>query len=146
MNNLYRELAPVNAVAWEQIEEEAARTFRRHIAGRRVVDVTGPLGPEAAATNTGHLAPTEPPADGIEANLRVAQPMVRLRVPFIVSREDIDNAERGAEDSDWDPVKEAARRLAFAEDRAIFEGTRPRAFPVSGPTRPTSPRVAERAP
>ena len=44
MNNLYRELAPVTESAWEQIELEATRTFKRHIAGRRVVDVSGPGG------------------------------------------------------------------------------------------------------
>lgn len=122
MNNLYRELAPVTAAAWAEIEEEATRTFKRHIAGRRVVDVTGPLGHESAAANTGHLEPTEPPSDGIVANLRHVQPFVRLRVPFTLSREEVDNVERGAQDADWDPVKEAARELAFAEDRAIFEG------------------------
>lgn len=122
MNNLYRELAPINSAAWAEIDEEATRTFKRHIAGRRVVDVTGPLGPEAAAANTGHLEPADPPADGIVANLRRVQPLVRLRVPFTLTREDIDNVERGARDSDWDPVKDAAKELAFAEDRAIFEG------------------------
>ncbi len=30
--------------------------------------------------------------------------------------------ERGAQDSNWDPVKAAAKQLAFVEDRAIFEG------------------------
>ena len=30
--------------------------------------------------------------------------------------------ERGANDSDWQPVKDAARQMAFAEDGAIFEG------------------------
>ena len=30
--------------------------------------------------------------------------------------------ERGANDFYWQPAKEAARRLSFAEDRAIFEG------------------------
>ncbi|MBN7299424.1 encapsulin, partial [Mycobacteroides abscessus] len=39
MNNLYRELAPITDEAWAEIENEAARTFKRHIAGRRVVDV-----------------------------------------------------------------------------------------------------------
>ena len=45
MNNLYRELAPITEAAWAQIEEEATRTFKRHIAGRRVVDVSEPGGP-----------------------------------------------------------------------------------------------------
>jgi uncharacterized linocin/CFP29 family protein len=44
MNNLHRELAPISDEAWAQIEEEAARTFKRHLAGRRVVDVEGPAG------------------------------------------------------------------------------------------------------
>jgi len=122
MNNLYRELAPITAAAWAEIEEEAARTFKRHIAGRRVVDVSDPSGPVTAAVSTGHLLDVSSPADGVLAQLRQSQPLVRLRVPFTVSRTAIDDVERGSHDSDWDPVKEAAKMLAFAEDRAIFEG------------------------
>ena len=122
MNNLYRELAPVTATAWAQIEEEAARTFKRHIAGRRVVDVSEPGGPKTAAVGTGHLVDVTSPAEGVQAHLRESRPLVRLRVPFTVSRTAIDDVERGAQDSDWDPVKDAAKKLAFVEDRAIFEG------------------------
>ena len=39
-----------------------------------------------------------------------------------MSRSAVDDVERGAQDSDWDPVKDAAKKLAFVEDRAIFEG------------------------
>ena len=39
MNNLHRELAPISDAAWAQIEEEASRTLKRYLAGRRVVDV-----------------------------------------------------------------------------------------------------------
>ena len=49
MNNLYRELAPITDAAWAEIEQEATRTFKRHIAGRRVVDVSEPGGPVTAA-------------------------------------------------------------------------------------------------
>ena len=122
MNNLYRDLAPITESAWEQIELEAGRTFRRHIAGRRVVDVSGPGGSATAAVSTGHLLEVAAPGDGVVAHLRDAQPLVRLRVPFTLSRTAVDDVERGSQDSDWDPVKEAARKLAFAEDRAIFEG------------------------
>ncbi|AFM19195.1 uncharacterized protein, linocin/CFP29 [Mycolicibacterium chubuense NBB4] len=122
MNNLYRELAPVTAAAWDEIEQEATRTFKRHIAGRRVVDVSEPGGPVTAAVSTGHLLDVAAPGDGVIAHLREARPLVRLRVPFTVSRHAVDDVERGSQDSDWDPVKEAARKLAFAEDRAVFEG------------------------
>ena len=122
MNNLYRELAPITDAAWAQIEQEAARTFKRHIAGRRVVDVSSPSGATTAAIGTGHLRDVAAPQDGVIAHLREAQPLVRLRVPFTLNRTDIDDVERGAADSDWDPVKEAARTLAVVEDRAVFEG------------------------
>ncbi|WP_232005989.1 encapsulin [Mycobacterium sp. 852013-50091_SCH5140682] len=106
MNNLYRDLAPVTDLAWAQIEQEAARTFKRHIAGRRVVDVTGPGGPSSAAVSTGHLRAVTAPADGVIAQLRDSKPPVRLRVPFTVTREDVDDVddvERGAQDSRLPP-------------------------------------------
>ena len=130
MNNLYRELAPVSDAAWASIEAEARRTFELHVAARRVVDVSGPDGPELASVGTGHLAEIDPPGGetgGISAWLRAAQQLVQLRVPFTVSRQDVDDVERGAQDSDWQPVKDAARQIAFAEDRAVFEG-----YPAAG--------------
>ena len=122
MNNLYRDLAPVTDVAWAEIELEATRTFKRHIAGRRVVDVSEPGGPVTAGVSTGRLVDVKAPTDGVVAHLRASKPLVRLRVPFTLTRSEIDDVERGSQDSDWDPVKDAAKKLAFVEDRAIFEG------------------------
>ncbi len=122
ISNLHRELAPVTPKAWAEIEDEARRTFRRNLAGRRVVDVTGPDGPELAAVGTGHRTAIEAPAPGVTAQLRDVQPLVEFRVPFKVTRAAVDDVERGAKDSDWQPVKDAARAMAFAEDRAVFDG------------------------
>ena len=122
MNNLHRELAPISDAAWAQIEEEVARTFKRHVAGRRAVDVCGPAGTELSAVGTGHLSEIATPGDGVKARRREAKPLVELRVPFELDRQQIDDVERGANDSDWEPAKIAARRLAFAEDGAIFVG------------------------
>jgi len=122
MNNLYRELAPVSAAAWASIEEEAKRTFARHAAARRAVDVTGPDGLTLAGIGTGHVTAIDAPADGVTAALRAWQPVVELRAPFTLSRTEIDSVERGALDPDWQPVKDAAKKIAFAEDRAVFDG------------------------
>ena len=122
MNNLHRELAPISDAAWAQIEEEASRTLKRHLAARRVVDVDGPKGIDFSAVGTGHLQRIEPPGEGIQASQRIAMRLVELRAPFELTRQAIDDVERGAEDSDWDPLKEAARKIAFAEDHAVFEG------------------------
>jgi uncharacterized linocin/CFP29 family protein len=122
MNNLHRELAPVSDAAWASIEEEAKRTFTRHVAGRRVVDVSGPDGLALAGVGTGRVTAIDPPGDGITAGLREWRPVVELRVPFTLDRSEIDDVERGSQDADWQPVKDAARAIAFAEDRAIFDG------------------------
>ena len=122
MNNLHRELAPISDAAWAQIEEETSRTLKRYLAGRRVVDVHGPAGAALAAVSTGHLTTIVAPGDGIIAQQREAKALVQLRVSFDLNRQMIDDVERGANDSDWQPAKDAARTIAFAEDRAIFEG------------------------
>src|SRR5580658_9241758 len=122
MNNLHRELAPISDAAWAEIEEETTRTLKRYLAGRRVVDVPAAGGVGLSAVDTGHLRKIAAPSDGILARQRESKPLVELRVPFELSREQIDDVERGAEDSDWQPAKDAARLLAFAEDRAIFDG------------------------
>ncbi len=122
MNNLHRELAPISDAAWFQIEEETSRTLKRYLAGRRVVDLQGPGGVALPAVGTGHLRNVEAPADNILARQREVKALVELRVPFDLDRQQIDDVERGANDADWQPVKDAARRIAFAEDRAIFDG------------------------
>jgi uncharacterized linocin/CFP29 family protein len=122
MNNLHRALAPVSAAAWTSIEEEAKRTFARHAAARKTVDVTGPDGLTLAGLGTGHTESIESPGDGIQAALRAWRPVVELRSVFTLSRSEIDSVERGALDPDWQPVKDAAKKIAFAEDRAVFGG------------------------
>jgi uncharacterized linocin/CFP29 family protein len=122
MNNLHRELAPISDAAWSEIEEETTRTLKRYLAGRRVVDVPAAGGVGLAAVDTGHLRKIAAPADGILARLREAKPVVEIRVPFELARDQIDDVERGAEDSDWQPAKDAAKKIAFAEDGAIFGG------------------------
>jgi uncharacterized linocin/CFP29 family protein len=122
MNNLHRELAPISDGAWAQIEEEAQRTLKRYLAGRRVVDVKGPGGVMLSAVGTGHLKNLTAPGAGIIARQREVKALVEMRVPFELERQAIDDVDRGANDSDWQALKDAAKLIAFAEDRAIFEG------------------------
>jgi uncharacterized linocin/CFP29 family protein len=121
-NNLHRELAPVSDEAWSQIEAETARTLKRYLAGRRIVDVHGPEGQALSAVGTGHLREIESPAEGVRARQREVLPLVELRVPFTLSRAQIDDVLRGAQDSDWQPARDAAREIALTEDHAIFGG------------------------
>jgi uncharacterized linocin/CFP29 family protein len=123
MNNLKRELAPVSTAAWKQIDAEATRVLKLKLAGRKLVDFDGPLGPTAAAVNTGRREPLgRGPADNVEATRRQTRPLVELRSYFELAREEMDAVERGAEDPELQPLIDAASRIAYAEDTAIFHG------------------------
>jgi len=122
MNHLLRALAPIPDAAWEHIDEEAKRTLKAMLAARKLVDLDGPRGWQASALNLGRVAPVGAPREGVEARLREVQPLVELRVAFEVAREEIDAIARGAKDADLDPVRDAARSAALAEDHAVFHG------------------------
>jgi uncharacterized linocin/CFP29 family protein len=122
MNNLHRELAPISDDAWEQIEAEVARTFKRSVAGRRVVDVKEAGGVALSGVGTGHQTSIASAQKNVAAKLYDVRQLVQLTVPFTLQRESIDSVERGSNDGDWQPAKTAASELAIAEDSAIFDG------------------------
>ncbi|ODA66031.1 Linocin-M18 [Methyloligella halotolerans] len=124
MNNLHRELAPVSTEAWEQIEEEATRTLKRYLGARRMVDVQGPNGFDFSSVGTGHTVKGSSFCEGLEVSRRDVKPLLELRVPFQLTRAAIDDVARGSNDSDWQPLKNAAKTIAFAEDHVVFEGYR----------------------
>jgi uncharacterized linocin/CFP29 family protein len=123
MNNLKRELAPISTAAWQEIDAEATRVLKLKLAGRKLVDFEGPLGPTEAAVNTGRRERlgAAPVAD-VEASRRQVLPLVELRAYFDLSREEMDAVERGAKDPELQPLIDAATRIAYAEDTAIFHG------------------------
>jgi len=128
MNHLHREHAPISADAWAAIDQEAARTLKALLAARRFIDFKGPLGWDAAALPTGRtekLASTL--QDGVVARRRLTQPLVEIRIPFEISRDELDAIGRGAGDPDLNAVRNAARAAAIAEDRAVFQG-----YPAAG--------------
>ncbi len=123
MNHLHRELAPVSEAAWAEIEAEARRSLRHFLTARKLVDFSGPHGWDHSALGLGRVAPSsEGPADGVESRIRLVQPLAELRTPFALDRAEVDAVDRGAPDADWDPVVNAARRAALAEDHLAFRG------------------------
>ncbi len=125
MNDLLRDLAPISAEAWTEIEEEARRTLTATLGARKLVDFVGPLGWGASAISLGRSDRlNSEPQKGVEARLRRAVPLMELRIPFDLSRDELEAVGRGADDPDLDPVREAARAIALAEDKAIFHSYR----------------------
>jgi uncharacterized linocin/CFP29 family protein len=123
MNHLFRELAPISDKAWHEIESEAKRTLENFLAARRLVDFTGPHGwaDSAIPLGTINVLPNGP-TDGVEGASRNVQPLVELRARFSLQRSELDAIDRGHTSPDIEPVVDAARRIATAEDRAVFHG------------------------
>lgn len=123
MNELYRDLAPITAEAWKEIDKEARCALKSHLAARKLVDFTGPLGWTTSAVNLGRLQKlSDGPVQHVEARLRRVQPLVEVRAPFELSHAELETIDRGSQDADLQPVTDAARHAALAEDHAVFNG------------------------
>ncbi len=123
MSNFNRELAPVSAIAWQEIDDEARNTLQVLLAGRKLVDFSGPAGWNLSAVTTGRVIDIDSgTAKDVQIRKREVQPLVELRREFEILRTEIDAIDRGAKDADLDPVVKAAQAIAFAEDGAIFNG------------------------
>ncbi|HEY4243947.1 MAG TPA: family 1 encapsulin nanocompartment shell protein [Kofleriaceae bacterium] len=123
MDLLKRDLAPITTEAWQQIDEEARRVLALHLAGRKLVDFSGPHGWGLGCVNTGRLDQIEKsPVGNVGHAIRVVQPLVELRSPILLPIMELDYAARGATDLDLDNVVATAERVAHAEDSAIWHG------------------------
>jgi uncharacterized linocin/CFP29 family protein len=76
-----------------------------------------------AAVATGRSQRLSAPLqESVASRMRLAQPLIEIRVPFELARDELEAIGRGAQDAQLDPVRHAARAAAIAEDRAIFQG------------------------
>ena len=121
MANLNRNLAPIPDEAWEFIDEEAREALSIHFVGRKVVDFVGPKGMDFSAVNTGRWEDLDN-TDGVSYAKREVLPLVELEIPFTMDLKEIEALVRGAEDIDSDNLVAAAKKLAKAENNAIFNG------------------------
>jgi uncharacterized linocin/CFP29 family protein len=122
MDHLLRDLAPISDDGWKAIDDEAKPRLTTYLAARKLVDFEGPHGWPHSATNLGRVSTVAGPADAVSAKQRVVLPLVELRAEFDVSRSEIEDAERGALDLELDSLDAAARRIALAENVAVFHG------------------------
>ena len=122
MNHLHRELAPIADAGWQAIEDEIKPRLETHLAARKLVDFEGPLGWTHSATSLGRITPITGPSPDVTGSQRRVLPLVELRARFTLTRAEIDDAERGALDLDLAGLEEAGRRIALAENTAVFHG------------------------
>ena len=93
------------------------------MASRRLVDFEGPHGWEFASVTLGRVEPVDVKLAGVTAVRRRVQPVVEFNLPFTVSRSELLDGDRGAEDVDFDDLDRAARQFVEAENAAVFHGS-----------------------
>ena len=123
MNHLLRERAPITEDGWRLLDGEAKNVLQTTLGARKLLDVGEPLGWSYSAHNLGRVSPLAPgPIEGVEAAQRRVQPLVELRARFTVSRTELDDASRGADDLDLEDLDAAARRIAAADNATVLHG------------------------
>ena len=123
MNHLLRSLAPISDSGWNMLDEEARQRLQPALAARRLIDFSGPNGWEYSATNLGRVGPlASAPCDGVTGLQRRVLPLVEVRADFELSRSELRDADRGAEDADLEALDKAAHQIAVAENKAVFHG------------------------
>lgn len=121
-DHLLQHLAPITTAAWDAIEEDVKPRLAAHLAARKLIEFEGPKGWEYSATNLGRRHPIAGLSSELTASQRVVLPLVEVRADFALSRSELDDVERGAQDVDLSALDAAARRLALAENQAVFHG------------------------
>jgi uncharacterized linocin/CFP29 family protein len=122
-NHLLREHAPISDGNWTLLDEEARERLSAVLGARRLVDFSGPHGWTYSATNLGRTEPVaSAPCDGVTAVRRRVLPLVEVRAQFAISRAQLRDDDRGAQDADLEPLDAAAHQVALAENRAVFHG------------------------
>jgi uncharacterized linocin/CFP29 family protein len=123
VNHLLRSNAPISDAGWELLDREARERLVPALAARRLVDFSGPLGWEHSATNLGRTSPlAAAPCEGVGGLQRRVLPLVEARADFELPRSELQEADRGADDSDLGPLDRAAHQIAVAENVAVFHG------------------------
>jgi uncharacterized linocin/CFP29 family protein len=123
MSHLLREHAPISETGWSNIDAEARERLEPALAARKLVDFTGPQGWDHSAVNLGRTqAVAQAPVEGISASQRRVLTLVEVRAPFTISRADLADADRGAEDIDLAGLDQTAHRIAMAENKGVFHG------------------------
>ena len=123
MNHLLRSHAPISDAAWNLLDEEARERLTPPLAARKLVDFSGPRGWDYSATSLGRTsAVASAPSEGVSGLKRQVLPVLELRADFELSRAELRNADRGAEDVDLEALDRAAHQIALAENVAVFHG------------------------
>lgn len=124
MDILKKSIAPITTNTWEEIEDTAREAIVSRLTARRVLKVLGPKGLDYNAVGEGRLENLkgDPSKAEVCTGTYKMKHLIEARISFEMSKWELDNIERGAKDVDFDPLEEAAKKLALFEEDAIYNG------------------------
>lgn len=119
---LKRELAPLDAKVWEEIDNRAVQVLKSYLSARKVIKVNGPKGWDYTSISDGRLNEINVNENNISYGTYSIKPLVESRIEFSLNRWELDNFLRGAKDIDLKPLEEAVKAIAIFEENAIYNG------------------------
>ncbi|MBV9820043.1 MAG: bacteriocin family protein [Solirubrobacterales bacterium] len=122
-NHLLRSHAPISDGNWKLLDEEARERLAAALGARKLIDFLGPFGWQYSSTNLGRVeAVSTAPCPNVTGMRRRVLPLAEVRAEFAISRAELRDDDRGAQDADLEPLDLAAHRMAVAENKAVFHG------------------------
>ena len=132
MRYLPREDAPISERVWDMIDGAVLNAAKSQLAGRRILEITGPYGLGYRGIDQGERAA------GMEASWADAtaalssaaiQPVPMLSAGFLIPIRDVASAEEHGVRLELSPAVNAAVATARLEDKLIFEGNKALGIP-----------------
>lgn len=125
MDYLARETSPLEPGTWEQIDAAVVKAARNVLAGRRILQLFGPLG---VGVESIHIDDAQEKDEVIEDGFITTKGRKLVEIPtiyedFSLFAKDLASSEKSGYPLDLSKVLTAAQALALKEDRLIFFGS-----------------------
>lgn len=122
MDILKRHVAPITDEAWEEIDQTAKEAIIPMLSARRILQVIGPKGTKYSGIQDGRLEVFSLAKDEVKAGKRIIEPLIETRIPFEISKWELDNINRGCKNPDLSILESAAKKIALFEEDIIYNG------------------------
>ena len=116
---LMRDDAPFNKEEWAKLDEVVVHVARKLLVGRRIVELTGPLG---AGTQTVPLLTVDDRDGTTQVTERTFLTLERIQHDFTLSWLDIETAQKQGLPLELGPAAAASAACARAEDAMVLQG------------------------
>lgn len=124
MDYLGRSASPFDEAFWNKIDGAIVDAARKHLVGRRFLDIFGPLGAGASSVAYDKKVEEEFEEGIVKTSGRAYVEIPQLYEDFTILWRDIEQSAMSGYPMDMSSVRGAAHALAVKEDNLIFYGSK----------------------